>query len=60
MYYALAGNVSVVAAAVVITVGNFCCFSVFFLVSAIKARCAARPCWNVLPRCIPRCRQKGV
>jgi hypothetical protein len=30
MYYALAGNVSAVDAAVVITVGNFCCFSVFF------------------------------
>ncbi len=31
----------------------------YFFVSAIKARCAARPCWNVLPRCIPRCRQQG-
>ncbi len=36
-------------------------FLYFFWYLAIKARCAARPCWNVLPRCIPcpRCRQKG-
>jgi hypothetical protein len=41
VHYALAGNVSVVVAAVVITVGNFCCFSVFFCLGHKSPLCCA-------------------
>ncbi len=41
VHYALAGYVSVVVAAVVITVGTFCCFSVFFCLGHKSTLCCA-------------------